>query len=88
MTDIPIEETTVETPQGCLFAKRWRGGLAQHAAGASKANVPEPAAPEPVAPEPAAPEPAAPIVLLHDSLGCVDLWRDFPRNSRAPRSAT
>ncbi|MGV2701752.1 UNVERIFIED_CONTAM: alpha/beta hydrolase, partial [Raoultella ornithinolytica] len=68
MTDIPIEETTVETPQGCLFAKRWRGGLAQHAAGASKANVPEPAAPEP----------AAPIVLLHDSLGCVDLWRDFP----------
>lgn len=21
---------------------------------------------------------AAPIVLLHDSLGCVDLWRDFP----------
>ena len=20
----------------------------------------------------------APIVLLHDSLGCVDLWRDFP----------
>ncbi|AKM42583.1 alpha/beta hydrolase [Burkholderia contaminans] len=68
MTDIPIEETTVETPQGRLFAKRWRGGSAQHAAGASKAN----------APEPAAPEPAAPIVLLHDSLGCVDLWRDFP----------
>ena len=25
-------------------------------------------------------EPAlAPIVLLHDSLGCVELWRDFPR---------
>lgn len=21
----------------------------------------------------------SPIVLLHDSLGCVDLWRDFPR---------
>ena len=21
---------------------------------------------------------AAPIILLHDSLGCVDLWRDFP----------
>jgi len=21
---------------------------------------------------------AAPVVLLHDSLGCVDLWRDFP----------
>ena len=20
-----------------------------------------------------------PIVLLHDSLGCVDLWRDFPK---------
>lgn len=23
-------------------------------------------------------EPASPIVLLHDSLGCVELWRDFP----------
>src|SRR5436305_10552411 len=21
---------------------------------------------------------AAPLILLHDSLGCVDLWRDFP----------
>ncbi|THJ57477.1 alpha/beta hydrolase [Burkholderia sp. LS-044] len=63
MTDIPIEETSVETPQGRLFAKRWRGGPAQRAAGTG---------------EPAAPEPAAPIVLLHDSLGCVDLWRDFP----------
>src|SRR5689334_19597061 len=21
---------------------------------------------------------AAPVVLLHDSLGCVELWRDFP----------
>lgn len=27
---------------------------------------------------PAAPAHAAPIVLLHDSLGCVELWRDFP----------
>lgn len=30
---------------------------------------------------PATPAPlhsAAPIVLFHDSLGCVDLWRDFP----------
>ena len=57
MTDIPFEETTVETPQGRLFAKRWRDGLAQQT-GASKA--------------------VAPIVLLHDSLGCVELWRDFP----------
>ncbi len=24
------------------------------------------------------PVPANPIVLLHDSLGCVELWRDFP----------
>lgn len=23
-------------------------------------------------------QPPAPIVLLHDSLGCVELWRDFP----------
>lgn len=27
---------------------------------------------------PAAAPGAAPIVLLHDSLGCVELWRDFP----------
>jgi pimeloyl-ACP methyl ester carboxylesterase len=25
------------------------------------------------------PEVAAPVVLLHDSLGCVELWRDFPQ---------
>jgi hypothetical protein len=31
---------------------------------------------------------AAPIVLLHDSLGCVELWRDFPRSSRVPLRAT
>ena len=24
------------------------------------------------------PEPRAPLVLFHDSLGCVDLWRDLP----------
>ena len=29
-------------------------------------------------PAPEAASPAAPIVLMHDSLGCVDLWRDFP----------
>jgi pimeloyl-ACP methyl ester carboxylesterase len=26
----------------------------------------------------AAPAAAAPLVLMHDSLGCIDLWRDFP----------
>ncbi|VWC84028.1 alpha/beta hydrolase [Burkholderia aenigmatica] len=78
MTDIVTEETTVETPQGRLFAKRWRGGPAQQVAGALNVGAPEPAAPTPAAPEPAAPTPAAPIVLLHDSLGCVELWRDFP----------
>lgn len=24
------------------------------------------------------PQPLAPIILFHDSLGCVELWRDFP----------
>lgn len=28
--------------------------------------------------QPAAVSTAAPMVLLHDSLGCVELWRDFP----------
>src|SRR5690554_3105822 len=33
----------------------------------------------PETPEPAVPDPKEPpIVLLHDSLGCVGLWRDFP----------
>lgn len=27
--------------------------------------------------------PAAPIILFHDSLGCVDLWRGFPRRLAA-----
>lgn len=29
-------------------------------------------------PAPRVPDAKAPIVLFHDSLGCVDLWRDFP----------
>ncbi|MXN79021.1 alpha/beta fold hydrolase [Burkholderia sp. 4701] len=53
MADIVTEKTWIATPQGRLFAKRWRG-----------------------APAPAAD--ACPIVLLHDSLGSVALWRDFP----------
>lgn len=28
--------------------------------------------------QPASGQARAPLVLLHDSLGCVDLWRDFP----------
>ncbi|WP_174908485.1 alpha/beta fold hydrolase [Burkholderia diffusa] len=65
MTEIVTEETWVETPQGRLFAKRWRGVPAR---------------------APAAPAPVAPIVLLHDSLGCVELWRDFPAQlARATR---
>jgi len=63
MTDSLIEETIVETPQGRLFAKRWRARPVQDETGTSGA---------------AAPKSAAPIILLHDSLGCVDLWRDFP----------
>lgn len=31
---------------------------------------------------------AAPIVLLHDSLGCVDLWRDFPERLAAVTGRT
>ena len=41
----------LQTPQGRIFARRWRS--------------------------PATGD-ASPIVLFHDSLGCVDLWRDFP----------
>lgn len=53
MTHTAHDETWIETPQGRLFAKRWRGTPVADAA-------------------------AGPIVLLHDSLGSVGLWRDFP----------
>ncbi len=33
---------------------------------------------QPPAQHSSAPAAAAPIVLLHDSLGCVELWREFP----------
>ncbi len=90
MTEIATEETWVETPQGRLFAKRWRG-VPAHASAAPEPATPEPtarmpAAPMQAAPKPAAPMQAAPIVLLHDSLGCVELWRDFPAQlARATR---
>jgi pimeloyl-ACP methyl ester carboxylesterase len=50
--DVRIQEFTVNTRGGRLFARRW-----------DVAGVPG----------------RAPIVLFHDSLGCVDLWRDFPQ---------
>ncbi|KAB0640510.1 alpha/beta fold hydrolase [Burkholderia latens] len=77
MTDIVTEDTWVETPQGRLFAKRWRVPRAAEAAVSERA-APMQAAPMPAAPMQVAPVQAAPIVLLHDSLGCVELWRDFP----------
>ena len=77
MTDIVTEEIWVETPQGRLFAKRWGVARAPHAAAFGQ-RAPGAAAPMAAAPMQAAPMPAAPIVLLHDSLGCVELWRDFP----------
>ncbi|HDR9838171.1 TPA: alpha/beta fold hydrolase [Burkholderia multivorans] len=80
MTDIVTEETYVETPHGRLFAKRWRAGR-EGAASALAAG--ERVAPQPATPQPATPMPAAPILLLHDSLGCVELWRDFPERLAA-----
>jgi len=53
----------IATAQGRLFARRWSA---------------------PPSPSPAAfastrlAQPLPPIVLFHDSLGCVELWRDFP----------
>lgn len=37
---------------------------------------------------PAVPVGDAPIVLLHDSLGCVALWRDFPERLARATSRT
>lgn len=46
------EDLSVSTPEGCIFARRWRVGTEA---------------------------PSAPtLVMLHDSLGCVETWRDFP----------
>jgi pimeloyl-ACP methyl ester carboxylesterase len=45
---VNVDDLSIHTDQGQLFARRWHGGD------------------------------GTPMVLLHDSLGCVDLWRDFP----------
>ncbi|NUO76864.1 MAG: alpha/beta hydrolase [Lysobacter sp.] len=52
MTTAPPLEYWIDTPQGRLYARRWRSP-------AGYADLP-------------------PIVLFHDSLGCVELWRDYP----------
>lgn len=63
-----FQDHWIATPEGRLFARRWTPA----AAAPAPDHAPAPA----LEPSPAAPA-AAPIVLLHDSLGCVELWRDF-----------
>ena len=59
----------IESPHGLFFARSW--GLAEPATRARALAEPATRA-------------RAIIVLFHDSLGCVDLWRDFPEQlSRA-----
>ena len=58
-----VHDDWVDTPEGRLFVRRWTPVASSDAVGQAR-----------IAPA----EPQAPIVLLHDSLGCVTLWRDFP----------
>lgn len=51
--DVHSEDFRLETPAGCLFAKRWTSTAGDAVAG-------------------------APLILLHDSLGSVEQWREFP----------
>ncbi|WP_042628743.1 alpha/beta fold hydrolase [Burkholderia plantarii] len=71
MTD---EIRRIATPSGQLFAQRWP------AAQATRGAPPDQPAGEArrLHTGPDLNDAAAPIVLLHDSLGCVALWRDFP----------
>lgn len=63
---VVAQDHAVEGPHGRLFARRW-----QVAPAASPADAVTAAGT-------GAATPLAPVVLLHDSLGCVALWRDFP----------
>ncbi|MDA8523540.1 alpha/beta fold hydrolase [Acidovorax sp. NCPPB 4044] len=60
-----FRDDRVCTPRGRLFVRRWGAPPPSSAGAGSRAATP------------AEPHPA-PIVLFHDSLGCVALWRDFP----------
>lgn len=55
-------DTWIETPRGRLFARTWTPPRRSDALG----------------PVDAPPGGRAPIVLFHDSLGCVELWRRVP----------
>lgn len=55
MPEITTDQHWIHTPDGMLFARRWRPAR----------------------------QTGAPIILLHDSLGCVALWRTFPEQLAA-----
>lgn len=59
-----VDDHWVAHPAGRLFARSWTPAGAAHPATAAASSKPA--------------TPLAPIVLFHDSLGSVELWRDFP----------
>jgi pimeloyl-ACP methyl ester carboxylesterase len=63
LAPVQVREFSVQTPLGALYAKAWYQSAAKDASGRSGAL------------QASGPDP---IVLLHDSLGSVGLWRDFP----------
>ncbi|KAB0612360.1 alpha/beta fold hydrolase [Castellaniella defragrans] len=84
----PSSDHWVEHPRGRIFVRVWRPGAdeasdvseasdASESPGASEASGAAGAAGTASIAGTAGSAPP-PIVLLHDSLGCVDLWRDFP----------
>ena len=68
----------IATPQGQLHAQRWLPTEASADSIQVGASPQAPAQPAATAEGSAAAFHPAPIVLLHDSLGSVALWRDFP----------
>lgn len=68
---VQVTEHGVQTPQGRLFARVW---MPVSAAPEGAAGPTSPASTT----SSAGAHLAGAFVLLHDSLGCVDLWRDFP----------
>ena len=61
---LSTQDHAVATRDGTLFARSWTPTAEGHA----------------VANALAVGDPLPPIVLLHESLGCVALWRDFPEH--------
>lgn len=86
-TAVTPQDVMIPTAHGRIHARVWSGADAS-GAGASGAGASGVDTSGAGASGAAASDRATPIVLLHDSLGSVGLWRDFPANLAAATGRT